>query len=160
MQKAAKKTVELLLDKKMKIAVAESCTGGLIAKLITDVSGASSVFECGVVSYANSIKASLLNVSQETLDTFGAVSEETVKQMATGVQKLSDADITVAVSGIAGPSSDSTDKPVGLIWLAVYYDGKITTKKLENKFTENVRENNRNTAAKQAFELVCSALND
>lgn len=160
MYDAAKKTVGLLLSKKIKIAVAESCTGGLIAKLITDVSGASSVFECGVVAYANSIKASLLNVSQETLDSFGAVSEETVKQMATGVQKLSAADITVAVSGIAGPNSDSTDKPVGLIWLAVYYNGKITTKKLENKFTENVRECNRNEAAKQALELVYSILND
>ncbi len=160
MDTAAEKTVKLLLDKKLKIAVAESCTGGLIAKLITDVSGASSVFECGVVSYANSIKHSLLGVSEITLDTFGAVSEETVREMSAGVQRLSGADITVAVSGIAGPTSDSTSKPVGLIWLAVYYKGNTFTKKLENKFTENIRENNRNSAAKEAFELVYSILTD
>ena len=158
MKKAAKITVELLNSKKIKIATAESCTGGLISKLLTDVSGASAVFEYGVVSYANSAKTSLLNVSENTLNSFGAVSEETVREMVTGVQKLSGADIAVAVSGIAGPSSDSTDKPVGLIWIAVLYNGKITTKKLENKFTDNIRENNRNSAAKEALELVCKVL--
>ena len=158
MKNSAKKTVDLLIGRNIKIATAESCTGGLIAKLITDVSGASSVFECGVVSYANSVKTSLLNVSEDTLKKYGAVSEQTVCEMVTGVQKLSDADIAVAVSGIAGPTSDSTEKPVGLIWIAVWYNGTITTKKLENKFTHDIRENNRNSAAKEAFELVCKVL--
>lgn len=158
MENSATKTVELLKSKNIKIATAESCTGGLIAKLITDVSGASSVFECGIVSYANSVKASLLNVSEETLKLYGAVSEETVREMVTGVQKLSDADVAVAVSGIAGPSSDSTAKPVGLIWIAVWYNGKITTKKLENKYTNNIRENNRSSAAEEALNLVCKVL--
>lgn len=160
MEIAAKKTVDLLIAKGIKIATAESCTGGLVAKLITDVSGASSVFDCGIVSYSNEIKAAVLGVSPDTLSSFGAVSEETVIEMSEGVRKLSGADVTVAISGIAGPSSDSTDKPVGLIWLAVNYNGKITTKKLQNSFTENIRENNRNTAAKQALELVCKVLKD
>lgn len=158
MKNTAKKAVELLLSKGLKITTAESCTGGLIAKLITDVSGASSVFDCGIVSYSNEIKMSVLGVSKDTLLSFGAVSKETVKEMAAGAIKISGADISVAVSGIAGPNSDDTDKPVGLIWLAVCFNGKITTKKLTNSFTENVRENNRNSAAEQALELVCSVL--
>ena len=158
MELTAQKTVELLLSENLKIATAESCTGGLVAKLITDVSGASCVFDCGIVSYSNDIKNSLLGVPEDILTTYGAVSEETVRFMSEGVKKLSGADITVAISGIAGPSSDSTDKPVGLIWLAVNFNGTITTKKLLNNFTDNVRDNNRKSAAKQALELVCSVL--
>lgn len=154
----AQKTVRLLTEKKLKLATAESCTGGLIAELITSVSGASSVFDCGIVSYSNEIKNSLLGVSQETLSQYGAVSEETVREMVTGVRKLSDADIAVAVSGIAGPLSDNTDKPVGLIWLAVLYNETIITKKLNNSFTHNIREENRNAAAAEALRLICSII--
>lgn len=158
MKHMATEAVKQLTAKGLKIATAESCTGGLVSKLITDVSGSSSVFDCGIVSYSNEIKASVLGVSESTLNTYGAVSEETVKEMSEGVRKISGADITVAISGIAGPNSDSTDKPVGLIWLAVNYNETITTKKIENKFTENIRENNRNSAAQQALELVCKVL--
>ena len=160
MKDYAKETVRLLTEKNLTITTAESCTGGLISKMITDVSGASAVFECGVVSYANHIKQSLLGVSEETLRTYGAVSEETVKEMVSGAVKISGADVAVAVSGIAGPNSDDTLKPVGLIWLAVYRDGKITTKKLNNNFTENIRDNNRNSAAHEALKLVCSVLDN
>ncbi|MBR5497769.1 MAG: CinA family protein [Clostridia bacterium] len=160
MKDYAKETVRLLTEKNLTITTAESCTGGLISKMITDVSGASAVFECGVVSYANHIKHSLLGVSEETLRTYGAVSEETVKEMVSGAVKISGADVAVAVSGIAGPNSDDTLKPVGLIWLAVYRDGKITTKKLNNNFTENIRDNNRNSAAHEALKLVCSVLDN
>ena len=154
MENYAKKTVQALLERNLKIATAESCTGGLTAKLITDISGASAVFECGVVSYANSIKESLLGVRGETLRQYGAVSEQTVREMAVGVQKLSGADVTVAISGIAGPESDGTDKPVGLIWIAVFYENTVFTKKLNNRFSVNIRENNRNAAANEALKLV------
>lgn len=154
MENYAKKTVHALLKRNLKIATAESCTGGLTAKLITDISGASAVFECGVVSYANRIKESLLGVREETLRQYGAVSEQTVREMAVGVQKLSGADVTVAISGIAGPESDGTDKPVGLIWIAVFYENTIFTKKLNNRFSVNIRENNRNAAANEALKLV------
>ena len=80
--------------------------------------------------------------------------------MVSGAVKISGADVAVAVSGIAGPNSDDTLKPVGLIWLAVYRDGKITTKKLNNNFTENIRDNNRNSAAHEALKLVCSVLDN
>lgn len=107
------------MRKNLVLSCAESCTGGLIAKRITDVSGSSAVFNCGIVSYGNEIKEKVLNVKSETLKEFGAVSEQTVREMVKGVLDISGADIAVSVSGIAGPNSDNTDKPVGLIYLAV-----------------------------------------
>lgn len=139
-----KQTVELLKSKKLKLATAESCTGGLISKRITDVSGSSEVFEGGVVCYSNRFKENVLGVSPETLKKYGAVSRETAREMVKGVLSLTKADIAVAVTGIAGPSSDDTNKPVGLVYIAVS-DGKSTiVKKLLNNFTGNVREQNRN----------------
>ena len=160
MQNHAEAAVNLLKKNKLKITTAESCTGGLISKMITDVSGSSEVFDCGIVSYSNGIKMSVLEVKQETLELYGAVSEQTVREMSAGALKISGADISVAVSGIAGPSSDSTDKPVGLIYLAVNYNNEITVKKLTNQFDVNIRENNRNSAANEALKLVCEVLNN
>ncbi len=154
----AQQAVALLKEKKLKITTAESCTGGLIAKMITDISGSSGVFDCGIVSYSNEIKMSLLGVSEETLLQFGAVSEQTVREMSEGALRISGADISVAVSGIAGPLSDATDKPVGLIFIAVNMNGKITVKKFNNQFDVNIRENNRNSAANEALKLVCNIL--
>ena len=148
------KLVLLLKEKGLTLATAESCTGGLISKRITDVSGSSEVFNCGIVSYSNEIKTKILRVSEDTLKTYGAVSENTVREMVKGVLDISGDDIAVAVSGIAGPNSDSTDKPVGLIYIAVS-DGKQTrVKELRNNFTENIRENNRNKAADEAFQML------
>ncbi|MCL2513998.1 MAG: CinA family protein [Oscillospiraceae bacterium] len=158
LEELAKKAVSLLKEQNKKIAVAESCTGGLVSKLITDIDGASRVFECGVVAYANPIKSRLLSVSENTLEKYGAVSEETVCGMANGVRLLAGADIGLAVSGIAGPASDNTDKPVGLIYLALCDENKIKTVKLQNKFTEDVRKNNRESAALEALNLIISHL--
>ena len=158
MNNYAYETVRILTEKNMKIATAESCTGGMIAQMITDISGASRVFDCGIVSYSNCIKSSLLGVSEDTLKKHGAVSEETVREMVSGVLKISGADIGIAVSGIAGPSSDDTDKPVGLIYIAVATNEKTFVKKLNNSFSVNIRENNRNSAANEALRLVCEVL--
>ncbi|MGI9225182.1 MAG: CinA family protein [Woeseiaceae bacterium] len=100
------------------VATAESCTGGWIAKAVTDVAGSSVVFAYGIVSYSNGAKQSLLGVQDETLDNKGAVSDAVVEEMATGVLALSAADIAVAVSGIAGPEGGSKEKPVGTVWFA------------------------------------------
>ena len=148
------KLVLLLKGKGLTLATAESCTGGLISKRITDVSGSSGVFNCGIVSYSNEIKSKVLGVSEETLRTYGAVSENTVREMVKGALELSGDDIAVAVSGIAGPTSDSTDKPVGLIYIAVSNGQETRVKELRNNFTENIRENNRNKAADTAFEML------
>ncbi len=148
------KVVKVLNEKGLVLASAESCTGGLIAKRITDVSGSSAVFNCGIVSYSNDIKEKVLGVKHETLETYGAVSEQTVREMVRGVLKVSGADIAVSVSGIAGPTSDNTKKPVGLIYLAVSDGSRITVKQLNNVFTENIRENNRLSASDEAFKLI------
>ena len=101
-----------------KLVTAESCTGGLIASMMTAEAGASSVFEAGFVTYANDIKQSVLGVSEATLETDGAVSEAVVVQMLRGALQRSHADIGIAVSGIAGPGGGTDDKPVGTVWLA------------------------------------------
>lgn len=156
--KLEEKVVELLKQRKLIFTCAESCTGGLIAKRITDVSGSSSVFECGIVSYSNRIKHEILGVSSETLEKFGAVSEECACEMVKGVLSLTGADIAVAVTGIAGPTSDNTNKPVGLVYIA-FSDGKSTiVKKCLNDFSDNIRENNRNKSADTALETVLEYL--
>ena len=153
-----KQTVELLKSKKLKLATAESCTGGLISKRITDVSGSSEVFEGGVVCYSNRFKENVLGVSPETLKKYGAVSREPAREMVKGVLSLTKADIAVAVTGIAGPSSDDTNKPVGLVYIAVS-DGKSTiVKKLLNNFTGDVREQNRSISADTALEMIMEAI--
>ena len=153
-----KQTVELLKSKKLKLATAESCTGGLISKRITDVSGSSEVFEGGVVCYSNRFKENVLGVSPETLKKYGAERRETAREKEKGVLSLTKADIAVAVTGIAGPSSDDTNKPVGLVYIAVS-DGKSTiVKKLLNNFTGDVREQNRNISADTALEMIMEAI--
>ncbi|MCD7827722.1 MAG: CinA family protein [Clostridiales bacterium] len=160
MNELAEKAVKLLTEKNLILATAESCTGGLIAKTITDVSGASQIFQCGIVAYANSIKRSVLGVKNETLKKYGAVSEETVREMSQGAIRISGADVSIAVSGIAGPSSDDTNKPVGLIWIAVNCKGNITVKRLDNSFSENVRESNRNSALTESLSLLNAVISD
>lgn len=110
--------VDLLKAQSKKMTCAESCTGGLIASMVTEISGASTVFEAGFVTYSNTIKSSVLGVSDEDLNSTGAVSEPVVRQMLLGALKVSGADIGVAVSGIAGPDGGSAEKPVGTVWLA------------------------------------------
>ena len=154
------KAVSLLKNKNLTVATAESCTGGLIAKLITDVSGSSEVFGYGLVTYSNEAKMKLLKVKKETLKAHGAVSEETVREMVLGLKDLSEADISVAASGIAGPLSDDTKKPVGLIYIAVY-DGKdIRVKRLCNSFSDNIRENNRQSAAEEALNMIIEMVSE
>lgn len=148
------KIVKRLTEKGMTLTTAESCTGGMIAQRITNVSGASSVFECGIVSYSNRIKAEMLGVNPETLERFDAVSEETAREMAEGARRKAKASLAVSVTGIAGPSSDDSGKPVGLIYIGLS-DGKETlVHRMENHFTENIRENNRRAAADEALEMV------
>lgn len=148
------KVVKTLNEKGLVLATAESCTGGLIAKRITDVSGSSGMFNCGIVSYSNDIKEKVLGVKHKTLETFGAVSEQTVREMVKGVLKISEADIAVAVSGIAGPNSDNTQKPVGLIYLAVSDKKDIRIVKLNNNFKDDIRNQNRISASDTALEMI------
>jgi nicotinamide-nucleotide amidase len=109
---------QCLIARGLKLASAESCTGGWLAKIITDIPGSSAWFSGSVVSYSNELKQSLLDVKESTLNEFGAVSGETVLEMSDGLFSHTDADVVVSISGIAGPEGGSEDKPVGLVWLS------------------------------------------
>lgn len=122
--------VKLLHKNNLKVATAESLTGGLVSKRITEVSGASEVFESGICSYSNNIKHNVLGVSQETLDRFTEYSAETALEMAKGVRRISGADIGIATTGIAGPNGGTEEKPVGLVYVAVDSDNYSESKKL------------------------------
>jgi nicotinamide-nucleotide amidase len=110
---------ELLVQRGLTLAVAESCTGGLLSHRITNISGSSRYFLGGVISYANEVKMHLLGVSPESLEKFGAVSFETVLAMADGVRKALTADVGLSTSGIAGPTGGTPDKPVGTVWIGL-----------------------------------------
>ena len=121
----------LLLNKNKTVALAESCSGGYISHLITSVPGCSAYYNGAVIPYHNDFKRSQLDVMEETLATVGAVSEETVKEMAKNVRRRFKADYGLATSGIAGPDGGSDEKPVGTVWIACDFDGETVTKKLQ-----------------------------
>ena len=119
-------TVNLLREKKLRVACAESCTGGMIAHLMTQVSGASETLIESAVTYSNDAKMRRLGVKKETLEKHGAVSEQCVREMAAGIAKESGADLCVSVSGIAGPTGGSDAKPVGTVWMALWFKGQTS----------------------------------
>ncbi|MEA1913216.1 MAG: CinA family protein [candidate division WOR-3 bacterium] len=123
----AKEIAELLREKNLTLSIAESCTGGLVGDLITSIPGSSNYFIGGIVAYSNRIKKELLSVSRETLRKYGTVSREVAAEMASGVRKLMETDVGISVTGIAGPTGGSDEKPVGMIVLGVDIQGKTTT---------------------------------
>jgi nicotinamide-nucleotide amidase len=139
------------------LSVAESCTGGYISHLITQHAGSSQVFLGGVVSYSNQLKESVLGVKPETLQQFGAVSGETVKEMVEGALRNFNSDYAVAVTGIAGPDGGSAEKPVGTVWIAVANANKTVVKKFTfgNKRLQNIER-----SAVWAFFMLITLLNE
>lgn len=146
------RVVELLKEKNLTIATAESCTAGYIPKRITDISGASSVFGFGAITYSNEMKQKILGVREETLASYGAVSEQTAREMAAGIRRVSGADIGISVTGIAGPNSDGTNKPVGLCYIAIDTEDYKSVEKIETG--KNDREYNRYVTASRALNLA------
>ncbi|HWY97787.1 MAG TPA: competence/damage-inducible protein A [Bacteroidia bacterium] len=122
---------KLLKEKKQTLSTAESCTGGFIAHKIVSIPGSSDYFKGGIISYANEVKINELEVSKETLDKLGAVSQEVVEQMAIGVRKKLNTDYSIAVSGIAGPDGGTSDKPVGTVWIAIATPTQVFSKKYQ-----------------------------
>ncbi len=136
-----KRVIEKLRERGLMLATAESCTGGLCAKRLTDVAGASQVFCGGVVSYTNDVKMRLLGVKEETLTQFGAVSGETAREMAEGVRKATGADVAVSVTGVAGPSSDEMGNVVGTVFIAFSSEQETISEKLQlSGDREKIRE--------------------
>ena len=146
---------KLLRERGLKISLAESCTGGLVASRITDLPGSSAYFWGSIVAYANEAKAALLQVSWDTLNARGAVSRETVLEMARGARKVLGTDICLSVSGIAGPDGGTADKPVGTTWIGlVAADGEWTRQYL----FPGDRLENKSAAADSAFQFLLDYL--
>ncbi len=143
--------LSLLKEKNKTLSIAESCTGGMVSSAITDLEGASEVFLYGAVTYANSAKISALGVSEETLECFGAVSEETAIQMARGVRIKSKSDIGVSTTGIAGPGGGSDEKPVGTVYIAISTEKNEKVLKL---FIPGDRDRVRKTTLLYVYDLI------
>jgi PncC family amidohydrolase len=155
MHEVAEAVVNKLKDAGMTVTTVESCTGGLLSATLVDVSGASDVFYQGVVTYANEAKVRLVGVKEATLQAHGAVSEETAREMAEGGAKAANADAALSVTGIAGPGGGTKEKPVGLVYIGCYVNGKTIVKK--NIFKGNRREV-REQSVETALELLLECL--
>ena len=123
----AKKLSELLISKNLSIAIAESCTGGSISSSLTSIPGASNYFNCGFITYSNQSKVNMLGVNPKTIKLFGAVSEKVAYEMVMGAGQNSQSDLAVSVTGIAGPSGGTPEKPVGTVCFGFYIDGNVET---------------------------------
>ncbi len=146
-----------LTARNLTLGLAESCTGGLVAKRLTDTAGASAAIIGGVIAYANSVKESLLGVSSDTLEKFGAVSAETAREMADGARRVLNTDISLSVTGIAGPAGGSAEKPVGTVWIGVALGQ--TTEAHHHRFAGD-RGEIRERAAEAALTLLWQLLQD
>ena len=118
---------ELLISNSLTISVAESCTGGSLSQALTSIPGASCYFDCGYITYSNQSKVEMLGVDIQTIKTFGAVSEKVVLEMVIGVASKSHSDIAVSITGVAGPTGGTPEKPVGMVCFGFSYDGKTST---------------------------------
>lgn len=150
---------KLLLEKKLTIATAESCTGGLLSSKLTDVSGSSDYIKLNFVTYANEAKNQILGVSWDILETFGAVSEQCAEAMANGLHLKTGCDIALCTTGIAGPTGGTANKPVGLVYISAKYNGITTVK--EVRLNPNLpRVQMKEEFANQALKLAISLIED
>ena len=154
-KKLLKKIVDKLKKQNLKIATAESCTGGLLAHTLTSISGSSKYFDRGVISYSNESKIELLDVSQKTLIEHGAVSEQTANEMALGVKNRSNVDVGISTTGIAGPTGGTKEKPVGLVYISVVTPKKSKTKKFNFSGDRlEIKESTCNAALEMLIESI------
>lgn len=147
----SKEISEIFWREGFTLATAESCTAGNVAAIITAIPGSSRFYKGGIVAYSNEVKQNLLHVKEETLSEHGAVSEETVVEMAHGAMEVLGVDFAVATSGIAGPTGGTQEKPVGTIWIAVCNKETVITGQLSE---DNGREQNVQAATKKALQLL------
>lgn len=159
MKEICSSLLDLLKEKHLTLATAESCTGGLIAKSITDISGASEVFYGGVVSYDNSVKMGILGVSDETLRAYGAVSHQTAKEMALGVCKACNVNVALSTTGIAGPTGGTKEKPVGTVFVGICINGSVQSQMLSISPALS-RDEIRHEALRQALLLLIQKISE
>ena len=151
-----KNLVKILTKKRLKIAFAESCTGGMLASEITSVSGASKVFGIGLVTYSNQAKITVLKVNKSIIQKFGAVSPQCCEAMVKNLSKISKAQINVSITGIAGPNGGTKKKPVGLVYIGVKKNNKIFITK--NVFKEKSRKAIQKSTIKKTFKIIKSLI--
>ena len=147
-----KSLIRILIKKKLKISFVESCTGGLLASTITSISGASKVFDLGLVTYSNQAKIKILKVNKNIIKKYGAVSHECCSAMVKNLSKISKANLNVSITGIAGPKSESKQKPVGLVYIGVKKGKKIQINKY--LFKNKKRSSIQKATVKKALDLI------
>ena len=156
MKLLSRNIIKKLSKKKLKISFAESCTGGLLSSVITSVSGSSKVFNLGLVTYSNQSKIKVLKVSKKIIKKYGAVSEQVCKAMVKNVSKIAKTNASVSITGIAGPSGGSKQKPVGLVYIGIKNRKKIICKKF--LFKNKGRKFIQKAAVRKAIQLILNTL--
>ena len=151
-----KTLVKILTKKKLKIAFAESCTGGMLASELTSISGASKVFGLGLVTYSNQAKINVLKVNKSIIQKYGAVSRECCEAMVKNLAKISKAQINVSITGIAGPNGGTKSKPVGLVYIGIKKNNKLLISK--NVFKQKIRKAIQNATVKRTLEIIRSTI--
>ncbi len=156
MIKISYKVVKLLSKKRLNISFAESCTGGLLASTVTSISGSSKVFTIGLVTYSNQAKIKFLKVPKKIISKHGAVSNETCLSMVKNLNKISKTNITVSITGIAGPKGGTKKKPVGLVYIGIKKGNKIVVKKniFKNKNRSVIQKSTVNRALKMILDMI------
>ena len=154
MKKLSERIVKLLQKKRLKISFAESCTGGLLASSITKISGSSKIFTLGLVTYSNQAKINILKVPKGIIKKYGAVSYETCLSMVKNLNRISKTNISVSITGVAGPNGGSKEKPVGLVYIGLIKNNKSLVKRylFKNKRRDSIQK----TTVKKALNLVLS----
>ena len=150
------KIVEILSKKKLTVSFAESCTGGLLASSITSIGGSSKVFDMGLVTYSNNAKVKLLKVPKKTITKYGAVSYETCLSMVKNLSKISKSNISISITGVAGPNGGTKEKPVGLVYIGLKKGSKTIIKK--NLFKSKKRIIIQKATVKQALKMILNIL--
>tara|TARA_B100000989_G_C19522326_1_gene464845 strand:- start:2331 stop:2801 length:471 start_codon:yes stop_codon:yes gene_type:complete len=153
---SSKNIVKLLIKKRLKISLAESCTGGLLSSSITKVSGSSKIFDMGLVTYSNNSKTKILSVPQNIINNFGAVSRETCISMVKNLSRISKSNINISITGIAGPKGGTKLKPVGLVFIGIKKGKKIIIKKnlFKSKKRLEIQKKTVNEAIKLIFKII------
>jgi len=157
MKKLTYKIIKLLTKKRIKISFAESCTGGLLSSSITSISGSSKVFTLGLVTYSNQAKINILKVPKRIITKYGAVSYETCLYMVENLNKISKTNISVSITGVAGPNGGTKQKPIGLVYIGIKKRGKktIIKKKLfKNKNRNSIQKSTVNHALKMILNII------
>ena len=156
MNDLSSKVVRILTKKKLSVSFAESCTGGLLASTITSISGSSKVFNMGIITYSNNAKVKFLKIPKKTITKYGAVSYETCISMVKNLSKISKSNISISITGIAGPNGGTKEKPVGLVYIGFKKGSKIIIKKylFENKKRIRIQKATVNEALKMVLNTI------